>query len=255
MLEILDEFVRLCEENNLTYFLDGGTLLGAVRHKGFIPWDDDIDVAMPRDDYEKFLDIFAAIKDTNYYVLSDRYSKNTVPFYEPFAKLCKKGTLVVKNNMDPAMYKGINIDIWPFDKCILQFVPFQTKLVKFVWRLYRFKIHHMEKPKKKIKIFIARVLCFFLTKRFLEKLSKKLYLLFNNFNTRYITFFSGRYGWKKETQNYNTIFPLSKLNFEGKNYNTPGNWDMYLKKLYNNYMELPPVDQQIPHDSKYVVFN
>jgi lipopolysaccharide cholinephosphotransferase len=110
--EILDEFVRICEENSLTYFLASGTLLGAVRHKGFIPWDDDIDVAMPRKDYEIFLNIFENNTETNYYVLSNRGSQNKFMLYRGLAKFCKEGTIFAASNIpNPDKYPGIFIDI------------------------------------------------------------------------------------------------------------------------------------------------
>jgi len=240
-IEILDEFVRICEENNLIYFLIAGTLLGAVRHKGFIPWDDDIDVAMPRKDYEKFLDFYENVKETDYYVLSDRHPNKSTYYYEPFTKLCKKGTVFLNTN------RAIDIDIFPFDNCLLPFLSLQTKLIKRIWRLYRIKSNY-DIPKNKIKLILNKILCFFFPLRFIDLIHKKLYLLFNNFNTGYISFFSGRYYYKREFHKYGTVFPLSKVDYEGKQYFAPGNWDIFLKTLYGNYMELPPVEQRIGHE-------
>ena len=253
MLELLDEFVRICETNNLSYFLTAGTLLGAARHKGFIPWDDDIDVAMPRKDYELFLDLLEKSNNKIYYVLSCRSPKKSIYHYEPYAKLCKKGTVFAESARNPGDYSGIFIDIWPFDKCILLFVPLQTMLIKSVWKLYRL-INHIDIPQKKSKRFITKLLCCIFSSKFCNTLHKKLYLIFNRCNTKYISFFSGRYGWKKETHKYDKIFPLSDITFEGKKYFAPANSDYFLKQLYGNYMELPPVEAQINHNPKYILF-
>jgi lipopolysaccharide cholinephosphotransferase len=246
MLELLDEFVRICDENNLVYFLTAGTLLGAVRHKGFIPWDDDMDIAMPRNDYEKFLDICDMDDASNYYALSNRSPNNAVHHNKQFAKFCKKGTVYVESNVDPNRYSGIFIDIFPYDKCILFFAPLQTLLVKTALKLYLIKTH-LYIPPKKIKLFIGKIFCLFLREQFLDMMLSKLYLLCNKLNTKHISFFSGRYGYKKETHQYDEIFPLAKIQFEGKHYCAPNNWDLFLKKLYGNYMELPPVEERISH--------
>lgn len=114
MLEILQEIHKICVENNLTYWLEAGTLLGAVRHKGFIPWDDDSDVSMPRADYEKFLkiaqeklpeDMFLQTQDTDKeYPLS-------------WAKIRKNGTLLVETGEtgNEKYHHGIFVDIFPYD--------------------------------------------------------------------------------------------------------------------------------------------
>jgi lipopolysaccharide cholinephosphotransferase len=255
MLEILDEFVRICEENNLIYFLTAGTLLGAIRHKGFIPWDDDIDIAMPRNDYEKFIDIFQNIAETNYYVLSHKCPVNTFYHYKPFAKFCKKGTVFAESHIkDPVNYSGIWIDIWPFDNCIYFLVPFQKCLIAIADKLYRLKTCE-DIPKKKVKLLFSKLICFIFSLQFCKSLVKISYSFFNKYSTRYISFFSGNYSYKRETHMYNIIFPLENVLFEGKYYKVPGKWDIFLKELYdNNYMELPPVDQRKIHESKFILF-
>lgn len=255
LIELLDEFVRICNENNLGYFLTSGTLIGAVRHKGFIPWDDDIDVAMSRDDYEKFLDLFDNDFSEKYYLVSCRSPDNSVYHYEPFAKLCKKGTIFAEGSRKPENYTGINIDIWPFDKCILALVPLQTLLIKFIWKLHRTK-NKISDPKNKLKLYIGNFFCLFFSKGFLENFHKKLYLIFNKFNTKYVSFFSGRYGIKRETHKLNEIYPLGKMCFEEKEYCVPREYDIYLKKHYgDDYMELPPAEKRVNHEPKYILFD
>jgi len=94
-LIILDEFIRICNKFNLNYFLIGGTLLGAVRHNGFIPWDDDIDIGMPRKDFQKFLEICQSELYKDFYYL---YLDNFEPYYYHFIKICKKNTLFIEND-------------------------------------------------------------------------------------------------------------------------------------------------------------
>ena len=113
-VEILDEFVRICKKQKLQYFLYYGTLLGAVRHNGFIPWDDDLDVAMPREDYEKFIKMAKEELNDNFYI--DNKDTND-EYYLNFTKLRKKNTIFEQDfqvNYDGP--KGIWIDIFPIDE-------------------------------------------------------------------------------------------------------------------------------------------
>ena len=108
-IKILDYFVDICDKNNLHYYLMYGTLLGAVRHKGFIPWDDDIDVCMPPEDYQQFLRIFK--NDDRFFlqtVQTDKY------YHTLFAKIRENHTCMIeKENTYMPIHKGINIDIFP----------------------------------------------------------------------------------------------------------------------------------------------
>ena len=253
-LEILDEFVRICEENNLAYFMTAGTLLGAVRHKGYIPWDDDIDIAMPHEDFEKLLDIYDNETGTNYYFLSYKSAGDIRFDYRSYAKFCKKGTVFADNHGDPDKYTGIYIDIWPFDKSYFHIIPFQTKLINAVWKLCRLKAN-IDKPLKKAKYLFANIICALFPLKTIETLHRKLYTIFNNTKAKYISLFStSKYGYKKESHKLEIIFPLSKLLFEEKYYCAPGNWDVFLKEMYGNYMELPPVEQRENHNIKYIHF-
>ena len=113
-VEILDEIIRICDSNNLDYYLIGGTLLGAIRHKGFIPWDDDLDIAMPRDAYDKFISLC-------YSELSDDYIldsfKNNSGYWLPFIKIRKKNTIYEEKAISAKrnIPKGVWVDIFPLD--------------------------------------------------------------------------------------------------------------------------------------------
>lgn len=110
LLETMDYFHNLCEEHQLNYFLVGGTLLGAVRHQGFIPWDDDIDVVMPRADYERFLKLQKHIKQP--FKLQDYSTDTRYPM--PFAKLTNT-KLIIQNNTYIPFKSGVWLDIFPID--------------------------------------------------------------------------------------------------------------------------------------------
>ena len=112
-VEILDEVVRICDKYNLDYYLVGGTLIGAIRHKGFIPWDDDLDISMPRADYEKFLEVAPLELDEKYYLENRKYNEK---FHLPFTKI-KKNNTEFRETFTSSLdnHKGIFVDIFPLD--------------------------------------------------------------------------------------------------------------------------------------------
>jgi len=248
LLEILDEFVRICEINNLTYLISGGTLLGAVRHKGFIPWDDDVDVDMPRADYEKFIKIFNNIENSRYYLL---FMQNPAVF--PWIKLCKKNTIYAEHGFDQAENEGIFIDIWPQDNVFIFLLPLQRFLISLASKLYRIKTN-TDKTKEWYIKYPLKILSLLVPIKFCVWFPEKLRLLFRKFNTSYVVDFS-TWDNRKTTFKANSIFPLIKLPFEGKYYNAPWDYDYCLRTQYGNYTELPPLEKQIAHIPEYIIFD
>ena len=111
ILTILKEFISICKDNNLTYYALGGTLLGAVRHKGFIPWDDDIDIGMPREDYEKFKKIASNALPENYKFLSE----DTSNYKKAFSVIRDDSTKIIMNYSNEEQEESLWIDIFPLD--------------------------------------------------------------------------------------------------------------------------------------------
>lgn len=253
-LEILDEFVRICKKYNLQYFLMGGTLLGAVRHKGFIPWDDDIDVGLQRKDYEKFTEIVEQELDSKY-MIDNKYTNPK--YYLNFTKIRKKNTLFIQDiqeNYDGP--KGIWIDIFPIDeakndKTIL--TPIQRACNNIIFRILHYKTGIVPGKFKFLKRFIGK--CIFIKNRtLLDLLDKILSLQNKNKDNKFIVSLVSGYGYKREMFYKDEFFPLKQLEFEGKKYNVPGNYKKVLENMYGDYMKLPPIEKRITHNPLEIKF-
>jgi lipopolysaccharide cholinephosphotransferase len=251
-LEILDEYIRICDKFNLTYFLTGGSALGAFRHKGFIPWDDDIDIGMPRDDYEKFLILADSELKVDYYIWNvQKYSDTNFCF----TKICKINTVFLENDTVLEEGKqGIFIDFFPYDNAVncklllfLQDLFYQTYTA-----LYHYKIN---RTKKGIKAMIFRFVTDRLSFKTIQSLRQKPMLIFKNRKTDYFVQWTGTFSYKRETFNKSMFFPLEKIEFEGKLYNCPHDMDAYLTQMYGDYMRLPPEDQRVSHNPKLIIFD
>jgi lipopolysaccharide cholinephosphotransferase len=253
-LRILKEVHRICEKHQIKYFLSDGTLIGAVRHKGFIPWDDDLDIGMLREEYEKFC---AVCKDE----LPEEYFLQTMetdPGYAlPFAKVMLTNTTWIEENAKNAdKHSGIYIDIFPYDaitkkriKQILQFIMFD--LVKRI--INRRKKYFSTKKTWKTKCFDFFLL--FLSAISDKRLKKMLYniiIKYNCLNKKagcIVTKFGGNY---YKNQNQRTAFETLVLaQFEDSLFYIPTAYHSILTNLYGDYMTPPPVSKRETHNICY----
>lgn len=254
-LNILDFFVQICEENDLIYFLSGGTLLGAVRHHGFIPWDDDIDVMMPRKDYEKLIDIFP---DHSYYQFL--YHGNTHNYPKPFGTINDSRTLKPETNIRKKCRHilGVNIDIFPIDEIpespeeIHNYYSELSKMAKKMYCItysYTYKKSFWFTIKKFVGISYYRLLDL-LKITSVDKVVKEYDVLARKFTNSGSSMCGvttiDNYG-EKEANVTKEYFPIIKMKYEGRDCNIPANYDKYLSSIYGNYMQLPPKEKQVTH--------
>ena len=250
-LEILNEFVRICKKNKLVYFMVGGTFLGAVRHRGFIPWDDDIDVGMPRCDFEKFIECAKKELDSKYFL--DCFSTNE-NYYLPFAKLKKNGTVFDEELIHHLNnHKGIFIDIFPFDN-----VPKDNLNLK-IRAVLAFSITDAMAYKNKIKklkkaLHPVITLCLsMMGKKQLMRLQKRIVTYCHDDKSKYLCDIGAGYGYRKELLLREDVLPVRKMKFEKMEYSVPRT-DEHLKKLYGNYLELPPKEKRKTHSPLTIEF-
>lgn len=246
-LNILIYFTEVCEENNLRYYLGGGTLLGAVRHKGFIPWDDDIDVMMPRPDFQKLLSL--SINNENYNIIKP----GTAGYYYNFAKLVDTRTILEEKGIKRIDGLGVYIDIFPLDG--MPETPDDRKKRFKELNSIRKRINNtcLLKPKFHRNPFAYLNACRIYNSNKnidLSSLQKK-YLdsaLKNSFDDSEFVFAAGgAYGARD-------IFPGKwfekeiELQFENLSVKAFNGYDFYLTQLYGDYMTLPPEDKRVtPH--------
>lgn len=245
-LEIMDEFVKICEKHNLSYFLAGGTMLGAVRHKGFIPWDDDIDIGMMRKDYDLFIKYAQKELNKKYYL--DCYETNK-ECYLPFAKIRKNNTIFDEEDSHHINnHKGIFIDIIPFENAKKQ-DSFKQKIQAILVRnmidtmFYKTKIRKLKNARHPIFVAILNII----PRNQLMKLQNKLSKLNKDDNSEYVVALAGAYGYQKETIKRECLLPTKKIKFEDREYSGMNNPDAYLTRIFGNYMELPPKEKRRNH--------
>ena len=238
MLETLIEVDRICKKYNIKYWLVSGTLLGAVRHKGFIPWDDDLDIAMPLEDYNRFLSI--AKKELSINMFLQIYETDSEFPYD-FAKIRNsKGKIIEKHEKDKIIKynQGIFIDIFP---------AITIKRGFFFKYLYKFNFLI-------IKLFSYK----YLNQSFIRR---NLIKLFDNMMHQGFDCNTCKVIWSAKLPalnfyiDYNLIFPLTNIEFEGNNFFAPYDSEEMLKILFGkDYMQLPPKDKRLTHSEQIEIY-
>lgn len=259
--DILRAFVEICNEHGLHYFCVGGTAIGAVRHGGMIPWDDDIDVCMPRPDYERFVEVFNAMDSPDYELVTP-YSQDNYPL--PSMKLCNKKTTLMEDEHTPCV-TGLYIDILPVDGT--------SDDRKEALRLF----HHYHKIKNRLSAiskrfslqeqfallahpkewgqFCYKIIGFFFRKSYRRHLLKELRAISMKYpfdTARNVLVYSGSYGDKEVYPKEWITGSPQFFSFEGIPVALPHDYDAYLRNLFGDYMQLPPMEKrQAKHHKAY----
>jgi lipopolysaccharide cholinephosphotransferase len=255
-LEILKEVVRICQDNALRYFLFSGTLLGAVRHRGFIPWDDDIDIAMPRKDYEQFLVLCKEQLDSRYYV---HCNDTDLSYWQPYAKVRKHNTVFDEVGIAHLnVPKGIYVDIFPLDCADRQTsLPqtIQATVVGYVQALILYRTGLLSSRgigwKKRLLLSAS---CVF-SAHSLSKFQQGIMSWNRNDNAPYYVSLGSHWASSKQGIPKDTFLPATEVEFEGEMFSAPRDWDYVLKRIYNDYMRLPPEDKRVTHKPVRIIFD
>ena len=222
MLNILVEFDRVCKKHNLTYWLTAGTLLGSVRHSGFIPWDDDIDIGMPREDYEKLKNIELP---KNMFL----QNKSTDPtFRQYFTKIRLDNTLFIEEQEKGKKieyHQGIFIDIFPFSFIDETIFPFYSYIRYYIYGVFSNNRFYAKWMNRDLRIYAIKI----------------LNLFHNNKNAIAVYGPESLTGSVHHAINKNDIFPLDNGKFEGYSFPIPKNSNFALQKHFGkDVMEIPP---------------
>jgi lipopolysaccharide cholinephosphotransferase len=246
-LDLLKELVKVCKANNLRYFLAGGTLLGAIRHQGFIPWDDDIDVLMPRKDYMQLVEIFNVENKENMKIFS---IYNNSDYYYSFLKLVDTRTTLIEHQKLLIKDLGVSIDIFPMDgmpESRVETKRLLKKIRQYYKMQYAARLPGFSSDCRWYK-FVQMYVRYILAKRIgYKKLIKNIENLTTKYDyetSDYIGCSVAGYGIKERVSK-KAFESAIEVQFEDGYYNAPIGYDEYLSNLYGNYMQLPSKEKRV----------
>lgn len=253
LLILAKKIHTICEKNQIKYSLEGGSLLGAVRHKGFIPWDNDFDFFMTRENYDRFLKVAEIELDQDYRVYTYEVMEN-YPF--AFAKVCILNSKIEYIDQSFPYETYLHIDIFPIDYVAPNRIAQIVQKYKAVYYKRMLIVHDGGMPAKsaakleKVLFRIAKPLSKLYTHKQLVRKSERNLRKYNRTNE--MALMMGVYGYDKTKMPVQSFSTYSSYPFGDTEFWCIRDYDRYLNQLYGNYMELPPVEKRIGHDFKLV---
>lgn len=256
LLQILLDFRKVCDQNGLTFYLCGGSLLGAIRHRGFIPWDDDIDVCMSRPDYDKLLQLsrVRGVFPDNLKLCC--YSENNSQY--PFIKLLDSNTVLKQNYVEEKNINSLWIDVLPVDGLPGSFskrreIYNDAKRIRKILMLNFAKVGEgktrLKKLLKPLAIPFAKLVGIQRCNEKLDRLSRQ-YSFETAKDVGIIMWGLYDDGEVMDRIEFENSVPVT---FEGYEFKTMSCWDDYLRNIYGNYMELPPKEKRVTHELEVLV--
>lgn len=240
---VLKKIAAFCEEHGLRYSLCGGTLLGAIRHKGFIPWDDDVDIFMPRPDYERFCREFRAEG------VSLHSHENDPSYLYPFAKVYDDSTLL-REHVFPKVDAGVYVDIFPVDGFPDNAEsPRRALRERSLWMRW---VSYKQLPLRKrgralwktMILWGIRIPLAFFPNRFFIRIFRKKVMRHGFANQLYAGNITWGYGLK-ECLPAEAFASFIDVEFCGEKFKALGGWETYLKSVYGDFMQLPPPEKRV----------
>lgn len=249
-VEILAKVDAFCREHSISYTVDGGTCIGAVRHKGYIPWDDDIDIAMTRPNYDRFIHLFNG-HYPDLEVLAPELNWN---YYAPYGNVYDKRTILNEGaNGHHGMDIGVKIDVFPIDGVASDIKLYHKNKVqlKLLWYLLYIKRYQIKTlwPHNK-RAFVSKAILKFLSSPIkYSNVQKRIHALATSYlfnQSEYVEDFV--MPWPHDVRCSQEAFKeYTTIDFENIKVSIIKGFDEYLTKLYGNYMELPPIEKRVNH--------
>lgn len=247
-IDITKEIFDICRKHQLKCSLVGGSAIGAIRHQGIIPWDDDVDLAMPRSDFNKFCSVCKKELPEHLFLQYFGTEPNCAFI---FAKVRKNHTYFPETySKDIKMHQGIWVDIFIYDKVS---DDEKTRLrenqrIQFLKNLLIVKVGY-KLPENagfivKLLYYPSKLLALFTNKKKLQKKLVSLMSRHESEQTKYIIPYAGAYGFEKELMPSDLFEDLIDVKFNGYDFMIFKEYDLYLKSIYGDYMKLPPVEKR-----------
>lgn len=260
LVDIIKDLDNIFKTNNLRYYLGGGSALGAIRHQGFIPWDEDLDINMPRKDCEKLVEIFKNNKEINekYYLCENSYDNE---FDVNYLRIKLKGTSFKEYLYKDYSKDGVFIDIFPvenmYNNPILRkfhgllvtinlFICSTVRIYEKKEKYLKFKGDKKYTKTIKIKAFIGKLLSFFSLNKWL-RISKKIMSSCKNENSKYISVPTGKRHFFGEMYERKDIFPVKYKKFENIELPVANKNEKYMEKMFGDYMKIQKPEDREKH--------